>query len=166
MAKIEPPVVFCDPYGNHYNLIQLLQSDVVSNQELTKYLYKLFSETDQTNEMILAIDITTGKFRDWYVPDDKDNKHKIHWYRMYVRIQKSDVTGEIIRANFRGKNVAYATLVDKQEDTILAFVEGADGEITVRSDIVSHKPKSGKTVLARYQFFNNQPWLARIEGSE
>lgn len=158
-------LVFCDPHGNQHNLIQLLKSDVVSNLELTKELHKLLSERDETHDMLLSIDITTGKFRDWYIPDDEGNKHKIHWYGMYVRVEQVDVSGKIERAVFRGKKVAYATLSDDFEDTVLTFAEGAEG-LKIRSGIVPHKSKSGKNLLARYQIINNQPLRIQIEESE
>ena len=162
-ATIETPIRFCDPSGKQHDLLRLLRSDIVSSLELTKELLKPLSEREHAARLCLAIDLQTGKFREWYVPDSKGNRHKLKWYRMGVRVSKGMSIANVQHASYLKRNVAFSKLTYEKENTVIAFVQGEKGEVNISADVVSNKEKHEKTVYARYMFINNKPLLVKID---
>jgi hypothetical protein len=161
-ATIETPIRFCDPSGKQHDLLRLLQSDIVSSLELTKELLKLLSQRGNTTRLGVAIHLQTGKFREWYIPDSKGNRHKLKGYRMGVRVSKGRSIADVQPASYGMRNVAFSKLTYEKENTVLVFVQGKKGEVDISADVISNQEKHEKTVHARYMFINNKPLLVQI----
>ncbi|MBA7608992.1 hypothetical protein ES703_16178 [subsurface metagenome] len=133
-------------------MLHLLKTDIVSNSELAKILLETLTQSKDINNLVLAIDLQTGKFRDWYIPDSKGNQHKMRWYKMHVRISKAKSVADIQHAKYKERNVAFSKLPFGSDNVIIAIIQGDQGEANILADVVQKKKKDGKSIYAQYIF--------------
>ena len=163
-AKIKTPVEFCEPEGRQNDLLHLLKTDIVSSAKLAKMLHEILTKDKKINKLVFAIDLQTGKFRDWYISDSEGNHHKMKWYKVYVRISREKWIADFQHANYRGRNVAFSKLPFGSDNAIIAIIEGDMGQANVLADVVKKKKKPGETIYAQYIFTeNNELLLSKID---
>jgi len=164
-ATVERPIVFYDPVGNPGDLLGLIRADVVSSVDLNKALCDLVDEDKEITKLTLALDVTIGKFRDWYLLDSRGRKHYVKWFRMNGTVERSEKIREVQYAKYAGANVAFAPLCEEDE-SIVVFVQSADGTISITADSLAKLQKTEGTLIAAYHFYKGQLLLKIVQDQE
>ncbi|MCH8041967.1 MAG: hypothetical protein IH977_16735 [Nitrospinae bacterium] len=159
-----PPVLF-DPEGHPGDLLSLIRTEIMSKVDLNKFLIDLLIDKKDSKEMVLAVDLTTGIYRQWYLIDSLGKKHHIKWFRMHVRVERSEKTNEVQHRRYADANIAFAFLDEDQTD-IVVFVQSRDGTITAAADSLARTHKPEETIFPEYYFLNDQLLPSAIKNLE
>ena len=163
-AIIEGPPVFYDPEGHPGDLIGIIRAEIISKVDLNKFLIDLIEKKDP-KEMVLAVDLATGIYREWYIVDSMGKKHHIKWFRMRVRVEYSDKTNEVQHGKYADTNIAFAFL-DENQTEIIVFVQSRDGTVTADAGSLARTDEPEETVFAEYCFLNDQLLRSTIKNRE
>ncbi len=154
-ATIKGPPVFFDPEGNPGDLVGLLRAEIISNDKVAEILFDQLFDKKDAKEMLFAVDLATGIYRQWHLTDSRDKKHYIKWFRMQVKVEHSDKTHEVQHSRYANANIAFTT-TDKDKTDILVMVEARDGRVTLAVDSLGSDNEPDETGYSRYRVLNGQ----------
>ncbi len=161
-ATIQGPLVFLDPTGKPGDLIGLIRSDIISSEHLNKTLVERLLIDKNATQVLLAIDISTGVFQDWYIVDSRDKKHKLKWFRMRATIERSKREKKFQHARYADASIAF-TFMDEHQKDIIAFVKPKQGPLTAAGYIADIDEKNSvDTILAQYYFIGDKLLLSAV----
>lgn len=154
-ATIGGPLVFYDPEGHPGDLISIIRTDIISNLEVNKFLHNLLIDKKDSKEIVLAVDLTTGINRLWYILDSAGKKHRIKWFRMHVGVTRSETTKDVGYSKYGDSTIAFVLPDDNQSD-LYVFFQSRDGSITGAMDSLPTVHESGKRIFAEFRFLGDQ----------
>jgi len=162
-VTIKNPLMFYDLEGQPQDLIGMLRSEIVSNFDVNRSLLNLLADKKDANQLVLAVDLTAGKYKSWYIIDSGEQKHYLRWFRMHVMITRSEVTKKVGYGKYGDANIAFV-LPDETQSDMYVFTQSKDGSVTVAVDSMRKENEAGEKLFAEYRLLGDH--LVRMDTEE
>lgn len=154
-AIVEGPLVFFDPEGKPGDLVGLIRAEIMSKVDLNKALIDLLADKKDAKKMVLAVDLVTGIYQQWYLVDSRKQKHRITWFRIHLEVERFEKESAFQYRSYADANIAFASLDDDKTD-IVDFVQSRSGTVTAAADSLDRAHEPEDTVFTEYRFLNGE----------